>query len=207
MIAYAIEAARQSRCFDEVMVSTEDTEIAGIATQYGAKVPFLRSQKTADDFAITADVLLEVLHEYQQRGKIFNYLCCLYPTAPLITVKNIQAGLDRLKADKNLEMLMPVAQFSFPVQRALRVSEQYMQYINPTHALTRSQDLEPAYHDAGQFYWLRTQSFLKNKSLHCQKMAGMILPEWQVQDIDTPDDWVLAEMKYLAQKNKTVTVT
>jgi len=195
IIAYSIQAALDSTCFDEVMVSTDDNEIAEIARKYGAKVPFIRSAETANDFATTADVLCEVISEYQRRKINPEYLCCLYPTAPLTTADNLISAFDQLHKNQ-LDVVFPLVKFSFPIQRALRFHDNQVSFFNPEHALTRSQDLEPAYHDAGQFYWTRVNTFMESKSLVSEKTGGIVLPEWQVQDIDNMDDWVLAEMKY-----------
>ena len=197
IIAYSIEAALESQCFDEVMVSTDDEEIANISRQYGAVVPFMRSKKTADDFATTAEALLEVLYEYQNQERHFEYFCCFYPTAPLITLDNLNKAFQLLQSDLTLDNVFPIVQFSFPIQRAFQLKNNKVSFINSAHALTRSQDLEPAFHDAGQFYFSRTEAFLKNKTLISENTGGIVLPEWQVQDIDNLDDWKLAEMKYV----------
>lgn len=196
IIAYSIEAALHSDCFDEVMVSTDDAEIANIAKQYGATVPFIRSAVTADDFATTAEVLSEVLNEYLLRKKKFEYACCIYPTAPLIDLNHLTKGLNKLISNKNLDVVFPIVRFSFPIQRALCLDHDRVAFVNPEYQLTRSQDLEPTYHDAGQFYWLRVGAFVKNKLLISKNAAGILLSEYQAQDIDTWDDWMLAEMKY-----------
>lgn len=195
IIAYSIETALESNCFDEVMVSTDDDEIAELSKKYGAKVPFMRSAETSNDFATTADVLCEVVNEYQKRKITPEYLCCLYPTAPFVTVDNLKSAFDQLQKNE-MDVVFPVVQFSFPIQRALRLKNNEVSFMYSEYALTRSQDLEPAYHDAGQFYWIQTKFFMKNKSLVSKKTGVIILPEWRVQDIDNVDDWILAEMKY-----------
>lgn len=195
IIAYSIEVALKSGCFDEVMVSTDDEKIAEIALKYGAAVPFMRSAKTSDDFATTADVIFEVLRQYQQYEKYFKYACCIYPTAPLILPENLQSAFDQM-VHHAMDTVFPITRFSFPIQRALRLNNGSVEFMQSTHALTRSQDLEPAYHDAGQFYWLNVKTFIQSKSLVSKKTGAIVLPEWQVQDIDNMDDWVLAALKY-----------
>ena len=184
------------------MVSTDDAEISEIAIKCGVKVPFLRSEKNADDFATTANVLVEVINQYKKQKKQFDYLCCLYPTAPFVTTDHLITSFDKLKKNKNLDVVFPIVPFSFPVQRALSIKEEFAEFFYPEHTLTRSQDLEPAYHDAGQFYWLRVAPFMKNKTIHSKKMHGIIISERQAQDIDNEDDWMLAEMKYKLLRNK-----
>jgi len=196
IMAYSIRAAIEADCFDEVMVSTDDNEIAEVARKWGASVPFMRSARTATDHATTAEVLLEVLHAYQQRSLNIDLACCLYPTAPFVTPANLQAALSLLLKHQEIKGVIPVTRFSYPIQRALRMQDGMIALFQPEHLLTRSQDLEPAYHDAGQFYWFRVAAFLQTQNLMGPGTAGMVLPEWQVQDIDNDDDWILAEMKY-----------
>jgi pseudaminic acid cytidylyltransferase len=196
IIAYSIEAALASKCFDEVMVSTDDQEIADIAQQYGAKVPFMRSAKNSDDHATTAEVIHEVLCGYQALAKEPQFACCLYPTAPFVTASVLNEAMTCLQASPETQSVVPVVRFSFPIQRALKIVNNQLAFMQPKHALTRSQDLEPAYHDAGQFYCLNVASFMQDSRLFSDKTKAVILPEWQVQDIDNEDDWILAEMKY-----------
>jgi len=195
IIAYSIEAALKSGLFEEVMVSTDDESIAAIAKQYGAKVPFLRSDKNANDFATTADVLMEVIEEYKQYGKQFSMACCLYPTAPFVSAFQLQNAHSRM-IDEELESIYPVVPFSYPIQRALRIKDGRLGFINPEFEAARSQDLEKAYMDAGQFYFFQVEAFLKNKSLLMPKTGAMIISELSAQDIDNEVDWQLAEMKY-----------
>lgn len=196
IIAYSIKAAIASNCFDEVMVSTDDTEIATVAEQYGAKVPFIRSKKNSDDFATTADVIVEVLEHYKANGVTPDIACCIYPTAPFITPEILRESLDLLLESNDIEGVIPVARFSYPIQRALMIADGKVSMFNPEHLQTRSQDLEPAYHDAGQFYWVRTDSFITSKNLMSKNTKGFVIPETNVQDIDTLDDWEIAEIKY-----------
>jgi pseudaminic acid cytidylyltransferase len=196
IIAYSIEAALESGCFDEVMTSTDDEEIADVARQWGASVPFLRSASASNDHATTATVILEVLREYAERSKQIDIACCLYPTAPFVTAETLRAGLTLLESDARFSGVIPVTRFSYPIQRALRVRERCVEMFQPEHLLSRSQDLEPAYHDAGQFYWVRVNRFLAEPSLMTASTAAHIVPDWQVQDIDNEDDWIAAEMKF-----------
>lgn len=196
IISYSIEAALGIGCFDEVMVSTDDQEIAEVAQKFGAKVPFLRSATTSSDYATTAEVLNEVLQNYQNRSVYPEFICCIYPTAPFVNPKNLAKGHDILINHSEINAAYPVVRFSFPIQRAVRLNQGISSMFQPEHLLTRSQDLEPAYHDAGQFYWLRVSEFSKYPSLMPLNTYGIVLPEWEVQDIDNEEDWILAEMKY-----------
>lgn len=195
IIAYSIEAALQSGVFDTVMVSTDDEEIADIAVKYGAEVPFLRSEKTSNDFATTTDVLFEVLEEYEKRGEQFEMGCCIYPTAPFVTGEKLRKGVEMLR-DSNADTLIPVVAFSYPPQRALVIREGQLVFRQPEYLTSRSQDLEPQYHDAGQFYVFYTESYRKNGNLMLGKILPLVVPETEVQDIDNPTDWEIAEIKY-----------
>lgn len=200
IIAYSIETALKSGLFDEVMVSTDDDEIAAVARQYGASVPFLRSAETANDFANTADVLTEVLAHYAANGSIFNAACCLYPTAPLVTPMVLQQAFDRLTRG-GFDCVFPVQRFGFPVQRALLFEQEKLTWLNPEHALTRSQDLTPAYHDTGQFYAFDAATFRQTGRLITENTSGIEIPEMHAQDIDTEADWQVAEFKYRFMHN------
>ncbi|WP_029231892.1 pseudaminic acid cytidylyltransferase [Butyrivibrio sp. VCB2006] len=195
IIAYSIEAALGSGVFDEVMVSTDDDEIAEIAKSYGAQVPFLRSEKTSNDFATTADVINEVISEYEKRGKKFDIITCIYPTAPFITAKKLKNAVEELSAS-DADTLIPVVRFSYPPQRAMEIHDGRLVFRQPENLSKRSQDLEPHYHDAGQFYVTRTESFLKTNSLLVGSILPLELSELEVQDIDNEVDWKLAELKY-----------
>ncbi len=198
IIVYSIEAALESGLFDEVMVSTEDEEIAEIAKSAGARVPFMRSGENAGDYASTDDVLLEVLEAYREQGREFDSFCCLYPTAPFVTAEKLRRAMQLLdKADS----VMPVVAFSFPPQRCMILNEEgELRMKWPEHAKTRSQDLEPYYHDCGQFYCCKTAPFLEYKTTDLPHMVPMIMSETQVQDIDNLDDWKIAELKYSLMK-------
>jgi pseudaminic acid cytidylyltransferase len=191
IIAYSIEAAQKSELFDEIMVSTDDSEISETAKKYGAKVPFLRSNENANDFATLADVIDEVKAEYLAINKKFENICCILPTAPLVTVENIQKAYDILNS-KKVDSIRPVVRFSYPIQRAVKLDYTgRVNMFNPEHQNTRSQDLEPAFHDAGQFYWMKYDAGLRGTNKY-----GFEISETSVQDIDTEEDWKIAEMKY-----------
>ncbi len=193
IIAYSIEAAIDSKLFDEVMVSTDSGEIAEIARQYGANVPFMRSAKTADDHATTNDVLVEVFSEYEKRGQHFELAVCIYPTAPFVTAEKLREAVALLEKE-DADQVMPVVRFSFPPQRAFVVREGHLQYQFPENASVRSQDLEPIYHDCGQFYVMKVDNILQGKPV--VKNVPLIVSELEVQDIDNEEDWKIAEMKY-----------
>lgn len=195
IIAYSIEVAMESELFEEVMVSTDDNEIAEVAKKYGAKIPFLRSKENADDYATTVDVLIEVLQTYQQQGKHFENGCCIYPTAPLIRSAFLENAYEKL-FNKNFSTVFPVVEFSYPIQRSLRLNDKGKVGMTwPEHLESRSQDLPKAYHDAGQFYWFNVEEILKEKKLFGKNCGAIVLPSTSVQDIDTEEDWKLAEMK------------
>lgn len=195
IICYSIEAALASGIFDEVMVSTDDEEIAAIAKEAGASIPFMRSAANADDYATTDDVLMEVLDEYEKQGKTFTYMACIYPTAPFVTAKKLQDALQLLK-DNHASGVMPVVRFSFPPQRGMAIREGKLDYCYPENALKRSQDLEPMYHDCGQFYFYNTDKFRACRGNLPDGYVPMEVPELEVQDIDNMVDWKLAELKF-----------
>ena len=196
IISYSIEAALKSGVFEEVMVSTDDDEIAEIAEKYGAKVPFKRSAETSNDTATTTDVIIEVLNEYKKRGLIFDYACCIYPTAPFISAESLKAGLDKMLSDQT-QAAIPVVRYSYPIQRALEIgADGRLSMVWPEHSRSRSQDLASRYHDAGQFYWFKVSAIKKDMELLKMKASPIVIQETQVQDIDTEEDWALAEMKY-----------
>ena len=197
IMAYSIEAALQCGIFNEVMVSTEDEEIALLAKQYGAKVPFYRSEKTAGDFASTNDVLLEALEEYEKRGERFDVGCCIYPTAPFVTAEKIKSAMEKLLAG-DADTLIPVVEFSYPPKRAMVIRDGLLQFGNLQYIDSRSQDLEKEYHDVGQFYCFKTAAFQENKKLMLGKILPYIVEETEVQDIDNESDWQIAEIKYQA---------
>lgn len=195
IIAYSIEAALQSGIFDEVMVSTDSEEIAAVAGKWGANVPFMRSEKTSNDWAGTADVVREVIESYSLRKREFDTLCCIYPTAPFITAERLRQAREVLE-EKGADSLMPVVRFSFPPQRGMIVKDGHIGYKYPEFMNSRSQDLEPMYHDCGQFYFCKTDAFLKYNTLVTPNTMPLEMPEEEVQDIDNLSDWELAELKY-----------
>ena len=194
MLAYAIEAARESGLFERIMVSTDDEEIAQIAGQYGAEVPFMRSAATANDHATTADVLHEVIDEYAKRGVTFSDFCCIYPCVPFLTGEILRAAYEQFDTSE-ANMLVPVVRFSFPIQRAFIQNEQgYLVYREPECASMRSQDLPPTFHDVGMFYFRSTDTITNPDAKILMAMYEM--REQNIQDIDTPEDWEMAELKY-----------
>ena len=181
ILAYSIEAARTSGLFDTVMVSTDDREIAELARKYGAEVPFFRSERTAGDFATTNDVLLEVLEEYEKRGECYDLGCCIYPTAPFVTAAKLKDALGRLEGS-GADTLIPVVAFSYPPQRAMVVREDRLVFEYPRYLDSRSQDLEPHYHDVGQFYLFYTEAFRRNGKLMVGNILPYVVSEMEVQD-------------------------
>ncbi len=201
IIAYSIKSALESKIFDEVMVSTDSQEIADIAIKYGAKVPFLRSKKNSDDYATTADVITEVLEEYKKRGQSYNYACCIYSTAPLITKEILIKGITLLE-EYNLDSVFPVIPFGHPIQRAFSINiAGNIEMIDSQKRDFRSQDLKPAYYDAGQFYCLNVNEFLIQKKVFMKKTFPLILSDLDAQDINNESDWKIAEMKYKLKYN------
>ena len=194
ILCYSIEAALAAGVFDEVMVSTDDEEIADISRKYGASVPFFRSPETAGDYASTDDVIMEVLREYEKRGKNFDAFCCIYPTAPFLTGERLKAAMELLKV---ADSVLPVVPFSYPPQRGLIVNQAgFVERQFPEYAAARSQDLPTVYHDCGQFYACRTAPFLAAGTTDVERLVPLVLSEMEVQDIDTPEDWAMAEIKY-----------
>ena len=195
IIAYSIEAALGAGIFDEVMVSTDDEEIAEVALAYGAKVPFYRSEATSNDFATTNDVLVEVITEYEKLGRKFDAFCCLYPTAPFISAKRLKSAMELLE-ESGADKVFPVVAFSFPPQRAVVIKDGQLVFKYPEYAYARSQDLEKQYHDVGQFYCFRTAALFENESFWSGKILPLEISELEVQDIDNQTDWEIAEMKW-----------
>ncbi len=199
IIAYSIEAALSAEIYDEVMVSTDSEEIAEIAKRFGASVPFLRSEATSNDYATTRDVLLEVLAEYKKTGKSFDDMTCIYPTAPFITADKLKEAVLLLHNTKS-SMLVPVVQFSYPPQRAYVIKKNKLVFKWEEYRYSRSQDLEPFYHEAGQFYCYNINDYLKAYGTIKENIIPFILKESEVQDIDTEEDWKMAELKYSMMK-------
>jgi pseudaminic acid cytidylyltransferase len=195
IISYSIEAVIKSQLFNEVMVSTDSKKIADISIKFGAKVPFYRSKQNSDDFAITSDVIIEVIEEYNKIGYQFDYGCCIYPTAPFVTLDLLKRAFEKLKIE-NAYSLIPVVKYSYPIQRAFTIKDKKVLYYYPEFEYSRSQDLETAYYDAGQFYWFRIDKFMESKKLITDNTSYIEIPELNSQDIDNEEDWKLAEMKY-----------
>ena len=193
IIAYAIESALKSELFDEVLVSTDDKEIATIAKKYGAKVPFFRSSKNADDYATTFSVLEEVLTAYNS----VTSAACIYPTAPFVTPDKLKQSQDLLRKN-NFDTVFTAMKYGHPIDRALQidVTTGKIKIIDSSNMNTRSQDLKNTYHDAGQLYFFNTAPILKAKSLWTHNTGALIVDELEAQDIDTPTDWKLAELKF-----------
>lgn len=195
IMAYSIEAALKADIFDEVMVSTDDEEFAEVAKKYGASIPFLRSEATSNDYATTVDVLLEVVDMYKQQGNEFDVVCCLYSTAPFVTPERLKEASAKLS--EKVDGCFTVVEYSYPIQRSLRMNEQgLIEMRYPEHLKSRTQDLEKTYHDAGQFYFMKTEAMKQEKTVWCKRTEPLILSELEVQDLDTLTDWQLAEMKY-----------
>ena len=193
IISYSIEIALKSKLFDEVMVSTDDEEIAHIAKEYGALVPFFRSKKNSNDYATTLDVLLEVTNEYRSRGINFNNICCIYPTSPLIKMNDLINGYNLL-FNNDIDIIYPITPFSYPILRSLIIKDDgFIQMKWPEYSKSRSQDLQQFYHDCGQWYWYSGMALALNRF---KKIKPIIIENINVQDIDNEEDWKLAELKY-----------
>ncbi|MDW3051447.1 pseudaminic acid cytidylyltransferase [Vibrio sp. 1408] len=200
MIAYSIEAAIASGCFDKVIVSTDDTEIAAVAEAHGAHVPFLRPADISDDYATTMDVMAHAIHWCQDEGWDIDAVCCLYATAPFVLPKDLQQGYALLQGE-GVQFAFSATSFPFPIQRAIKLdSDGSVSMFSPENEQVRSQDLEEAYHDAGQFYWGKTRAFLEKYSIFSPHSKAVLLPRNRVQDIDTPEDWELAESLFSVLK-------
>ncbi len=201
IISYSIEAALKSDLFDEVMVSTDSNDIVEVSKKYGAKVPFLRSPEASDDYTGIAVVIDEVIGNYLIEGKSFDYFCCIFPAAPLIKEENLSLSF-RMLIEKNYDSVFPVKRFSYPILRSLKMIDGMVEMNWPEYYNSRSQDLPPAYHDAGQFYWMKTQCFLQQKRIFVKNSGGFELSEMEIQDIDNETDWRLAEIKYKIINNE-----
>lgn len=195
IMVFSIDAALKTDLFDEVMVSTDDEEIAEIAKKYGAVVPFLRNSKTSNDFAILKDVLMEVLAKYEEQEKTFDQICCILPTAPLIEAKDIIVAHQILEQHKCVSVI-PVVKYSYTIFRSLKIENGKLKMNWPENFFKRSQDLPDAYHDSGLFYWYDKKYFTETVSGFGEDSIPYILNEIKVQDIDTIDDWEIAELKY-----------
>lgn len=200
MIAWSIEAALESGCFDRIIVSTDDDEIAEVARQYGAEVPFMRPLELSDDHTGTIPVIRHAIETINSQGRSVEQACCLYATAPFIQAEDLRRGLEILQGSGG-DYAFSVTSYAFPIQRAIRLTpEGRVEMFNPEHFNTRSQDLEEAYHDAGQFYWGRADAWLQGKMIFSPASLPVMLPRYRVQDIDTPEDWVRAEWMFKAMQ-------
>lgn len=198
IMAWSIRAALESGVFDRVMVSTDDEEIAAVARAHGAEVPFMRPGELADDHTGTHAVAKQAIQWHGEQGMAVEAACCLYATAPFVQARALREGLDKLMAS-NKAFVFSVTRYAFPIQRALRLNARgEVEALYPEYRNTRSQDLEPAYHDAGQFYWGRAQAFLSDTVLFSDASLPLILPQHLVQDIDTEEDWRRAELMFQA---------
>lgn len=203
MLAWSIEAALNSGCFDHVVVSTDDREIADISLEFGASVPFLRPSELSDDHTGTIPVVRHAIEWFNGQGEAAEYVCCLYATAPFVLPADIQKGLE-LISESDCDYVFSVTGYPFPIQRAIRISgNNRAEMINPELFYSRSQDLEETYHDAGQFYWGRVNSWLEEKLIFGPGSTVVHLPRYRVQDIDTPEDWVRAELMFKALQHQS----
>jgi|SRR5690554_2329041 len=200
MIAWSIEAALKSGCFDRVIVSTDDQEIASVAKKYGAEVPFMRPAKLSDDYAGTIPVIKQAIEWLTKNEQAPNLVCCLYATAPFVSAEDIQRGLGLLEQTDSA-YAFTVTSYAFPIQRAIKITaNDGIEMFVPEHFNTRSQDLEEAYHDAGQFYWGTAEAWTTEKMIFGTESTPVILPRHRVQDIDTPEDWMRAEWLFKAMQ-------
>lgn len=196
MISYSISAALESKVFDRVIVSTDDDQIRRVAIESGAEVPFVRPPEISDDFTPLAGVLAHALKWLESNGASYQAVCCVLATAPFISVSDLQAGSRMLMSSSN-SAVIPVTSFPFPIFRALKIAPSgVLEMVWPEHELTRSNDLPETFHDAGQFYWLRVDSFLKSNRIYAKDALPLMIPRWRVQDIDTLEDWSRAEKIY-----------
>ena len=205
MIAWSIEAARASGCFDQIIVSTDDAEIASVARQWGAEVPFCRPLELANDFTGTMPVVAHAVQWYQDSGLEIAEVCCLYATAPFVESSDLKKGLQLLDKASDDRFVFTATTYASPIQRALRIDHAsgIAHMLQPELFIERSQDLDTALHDAGQFYWGRPQAWLHSQNLF-EGSLPLILPRWRVQDIDTEDDWTRAELMRRAQDEEAL---
>jgi len=203
MIAWSIAAALESGCFDMVVVSTDDAEIAEVSRQCGAQVPFMRPTELSDDHTGTIPVIRHAIEWFNERGQVSDLVCCIYATAPFVRAADIRRGLDILSGAGS-DYAFAITNYPFPIQRAIRITGQgRVSMFNPEHFNTRTQDLEEAYHDAGQFYWGRATAWLTGKVIFGSHATAIQLPRYRVQDIDTEEDWQMAEYLFRAANLKS----
>lgn len=198
MIAWSIDAAIASGCFDRIIVSTDDKEIASVARERGAETPFMRPAELSDDYTGTIPVIAHAIEWHRANALPASQICCLYATAPFVRPHDLRDGLSLLESEA-CDYVFPVTSYPFPIQRALRLRETgRVEMFNPQHFTTRSQDLEEAFHDAGQFYWGTAQAWSEGRQIFSADAASLHLPRHRVQDIDTPEDWARAEWLFQA---------
>jgi pseudaminic acid cytidylyltransferase len=203
MIAWSIEAACLSGCFDRIVVSTDNTEIADVAREHGAEVPFMRPTELSDDHTGTIPVIAHAIDWMNRNAGQVDFACCLYATAPFILAEDLRCGFDLLQ-HSGADYAFSVTSYAFPIQRAIRITaDQRVEMLNPEHFNTRSQDLEEAFHDAGQFYWGRAAAWLASKPIFSHEAAPVTLSRHRVQDIDTAEDWERAEWMFKAMQSQT----
>lgn len=203
IIGYPIAAALESGLFQDVMVSTDSEEIAAIAKSCGASVPFMRSASASTDAAATADVWREVISEYEVRGHRFDTVISIYPTAAFVTVEHLKEAVHLLDSQPDLDGVIPLLEFESPIQRGMRLNEGIVESLWPEHNTTRTQDLEPCYFDAGQFYLFRVTALKRFRSLREARRGAVVLSPFDAQDIDTEEGWRLAELKYQMKREST----
>lgn len=200
MIAWSIEAAKASGCFDQIIVSTDDVEIAKVASEWGATVPFMRPTELSDDFTGTLPVIRHAVEWLSQHETPVEYACCLYATAPFVSAEDLKRGLQLIQ-DSSSSYAFSVTSYAFPIQRAIRITDNgRVTMFNPEHFQTRSQDLEEAWHDAGQFYWGTAEAWGEERAIFGEDSVPVKLPRHRVQDIDTPEDWNRAEWLFRAMQ-------
>ena len=200
MITWSIKRALGSKIFDKVIVSTEDKVIAEISRSVGAETPFVRPDKLADDFTTTVPVIAHAIESCEEMGWHIEYACCIYPCAPLLQDSDLIHGFDLIR-ENDVDYVYPVTDYPHPIQRAmLRSSSGHMQFLQPACELSRTQDLERYYHDAGQFYWGKASAWKAGREMHSSGI-GMVIPRWRVIDVDTVEDWKHAELLYEVFKN------
>ena len=204
VIAYSIKAAIDSQCFDKVIVSTNDAEIAEVAKSFGASVPFMRPDELADDYASTIPVVKHAIEWFDDQGQSPSEVCCLYATAPFVRASTIRKAYEQMQSTQ-ADYCFTATSFAFPIQRAIKITaENRVEMLYPEHLETRSQDLEESYHDAGQFYWGKAEAFKQQKPLFSKSATPYILPRYLVQDIDTLEDWKKAELMYKTIKKEAI---
>ena len=200
IIGYSIKAALDSQCFDQVIVSTDDAEIAEVAKSFGASVPFVRPDELANDYTGTIPVIKHAIEWCDDQGQSPSEVCCLYATAPFVKAGILRKAYKQMQSTQ-ADYCFTATSFAFPIQRAIKITaENRIEMFYPEHLETRSQDLEESYHDAGQFYWGKAEAFKQKKPLFSKNSTPYILPRQLVQDIDTPEDWKRAELMYQVLK-------